>query len=169
MDDEPITGDSILNEIKAFNESLKTKSKHLVDVLKGKLAEANNTIRALRSEHIDHPIDELLNLKEVKDFNLLVQFSVSPKPGKRRGRKPGSTNKVKVETVTKPKRKISAAHRKAIAAAQRARWAKVNPSHGIPREVLPPAKKKKGMSAAGRAKIAAAQRARWAKVKAAKK
>ena len=166
---EEITGDSILKEIKAFNEGLKSKSKHLIDVLKGKMTEVNNTIRALRSEHIDHPIDELINLKEVKDFNLLVQFTVAPKPGKRRGRKPGSTNKAKVETVTKPKRKISAAHRKAIAAAQRARWAKVNPVLGTPGGVFPAAKKKRTMSAAGRAKIAAAQRARWAKARAGKK
>jgi len=52
---------------------------------------------------------------------------------------------------------MSAAGRARIAAAQRARWAKVK---GMP--------KKRTMSASARRKIAAAQRARWAKVKAAK-
>ena len=63
-----------------------------------------------------------------------------------------------------PKKKwtMSAAARAKIAAAQRARWAKV-------KGVAKPAKKKRTMSAAGRAKIAAAARARWAKVRAAKK
>src|SRR5437879_3608054 len=55
--------------------------------------------------------------------------------------------------------RMSAAGRARIAAAQRARWAKVKRSTG---------KKQVGMSAAGRKKIAAAQRARWAKVNAAK-
>jgi len=62
-------------------------------------------------------------------------------------------------------RKISAAGRARIAAAQRARWAKAKgeTANGSP------VRKKRTMSAAGRKKIAAAQRARWAKVKAAKK
>jgi hypothetical protein len=61
----------------------------------------------------------------------------------------------------KPRRKISAKGRASIAAAQRARWAKVK---GIA-EVA----EKRTMSAAARRKIAAAQRARWAKVKQGKK
>ena len=56
---------------------------------------------------------------------------------------------------------MSAAGRARIAAAQRARWAKV-------KKTSPP-KRKSTMSAAGRARIAAAQKARWAKVKAAGK
>jgi hypothetical protein len=55
-------------------------------------------------------------------------------------------------------RKLSAAARARIAAAQRSRWAKVRGSA-----------KKRTLSAAARRKIAAAQRARWARVKAAKK
>lgn len=55
-------------------------------------------------------------------------------------------------------RTISTAGRKRIAAAQRARWAKVR-GHA---EVAP----KRTMSASSRRKIAAAQRARWAKVRA---
>jgi hypothetical protein len=65
-------------------------------------------------------------------------------------------------------RKISAAGRARIAAAQRARWAKVRGNGGQkPKVVTLP--KKKTMSAAARKKIAAAQKARWARVKAAQK
>ena len=56
---------------------------------------------------------------------------------------------------------MSAAARAKIAAAQKARWAKVKKS-----VAKPVAKKKSGISAAGRAKIAAAAKARWAKAKA---
>ena len=61
------------------------------------------------------------------------------------------------------KRGMSATGRSAIAAAQKARWAKVKMAKHVK-----PAKRRK-MSAAGRAKIAAAARARWAKAKAAGK
>jgi hypothetical protein len=64
-------------------------------------------------------------------------------------------------------RKMSAAGRARIAAAQRARWAKVKAKASIANVVAMP--KKRTMSAAARRRIAAAQRARWAKVKAAKK
>ena len=60
----------------------------------------------------------------------------------------------------KPRRKISAAGRARIAAAQRARWAKAK---GV---AVP---KRRMMSASARRKIAAAQRARWATVKQGKK
>ena len=59
---------------------------------------------------------------------------------------------------TDGKRQISAAGRKRIAAAQRARWAKVR-GNGK-------AAPKRTMSASSRRKIAAAQRRRWAKVRA---
>ena len=58
----------------------------------------------------------------------------------------------------KPRRKMSAKGRARIAAAQRARWAKVKGQQ----KVVPI---KRTMSALARRKIAAAQRARWAKVK----
>ena len=60
-------------------------------------------------------------------------------------------------------RKISAAGRARIAAAQRARWAKARKSAKVV-----PIRRKRALSAAARRKIAAAQRARWAKVKAGK-
>ena len=61
---------------------------------------------------------------------------------------------------------ISAAGRARIAAAQKARWAKMKTGEKGEVVTMP---KKRTMSPAARRKIAAAQRARWAKVKAAKK
>ena len=69
---------------------------------------------------------------------------------------------------TGTRRHLSAAARARIAAAQRARWAKVRRNGGHKQNVVS-MPKKKTMSAAARRKIAAAQRARWAKVKAAQK
>jgi hypothetical protein len=62
---------------------------------------------------------------------------------------------------------MSAAGRAKIAAAQRARWAKIR-NGGEKKNVITMPEKRK-MSAAARKRIAAAQRARWAKVKAQKK
>jgi hypothetical protein len=62
------------------------------------------------------------------------------------------------------RRKISAAGKARIAAAQRARWAKLRAKNGNANVVAMP--KRRAMSAAARKKIAAAQRARWAKVRA---
>ena len=64
-------------------------------------------------------------------------------------------------------RRMSAAGRARIAAAQRARWAKVRVKPGKQNVITMP--KKRTLSAAARKRIAVAQRARWAKVKAAKK
>jgi hypothetical protein len=73
-----------------------------------------------------------------------------------------------VTTMTlKRKRRMSAAGRLAIAAAQKARWAKTKVKLAARRIAKKPAKRT--MSAAGRAKIAAAAKARWAKAKAAGK
>ena len=63
--------------------------------------------------------------------------------------------------------RMSAAGRARIAAAQKARWAKVRANGAKANVVTMP--KKRTLSAAARRKIAAAQRARWAKVKAGKK
>jgi len=66
--------------------------------------------------------------------------------------------------VLKSRRKISARGRARIAAAQRARWAKVRAQNVVPiaKEGKPG---KRTMSASARRKIAVAQRARWARVK----
>jgi hypothetical protein len=60
----------------------------------------------------------------------------------------------------KPRRKISAKGRATIAAAQRARWAKVKGNKATAAKPV-----KRSMSASSRRKIAAAQRKRWSKVK----
>jgi len=66
-------------------------------------------------------------------------------------------------------RKLSAAGRARIAAAQKARWAKARQKSAPNRPKSPIRSKKRTLSAAARKKIAAAQKARWATVKAAKK
>jgi hypothetical protein len=69
------------------------------------------------------------------------------------------------------RRTLSVAARARIAAAQRARWAKVRGQRGKAAQktnVVSMPAKKKTMSAAARRKIAAAQRARWAKIRAKK-
>ena len=68
-----------------------------------------------------------------------------------------------VAAVVVKKRGMSAAGRAAVAAAQKARWAKLKG-----KKAAKPVAKKRKMSAAGRAAIVAAQTARWAKIKAAK-
>lgn len=70
-----------------------------------------------------------------------------------------------VGKVFKARRKMSAAAKAKIAAAARARWAKVRGS----KPVAKMQKAKRQMSAAARRKIAAAAKARWAKAKAAGK
>jgi len=63
----------------------------------------------------------------------------------------------------KGKRRMSAAGRRAIAAAARARWAEYR---GKTVKKSKPAGKRRKMSAAARAKMAAVARARWRKAKA---
>jgi hypothetical protein len=65
-----------------------------------------------------------------------------------------------------PRGGMSAAGRARIAAAQRARWAKVKAKGETANSVTMP--RKRTMSASARRRIAAAQRARWAKVRAEK-
>jgi hypothetical protein len=67
-------------------------------------------------------------------------------------------------SYTNPRRTLSAAARRKISLAQKARWAK-RASNGRIANSRP----KRTMSVAARRKIAAAQRARWARVKAEEK
>jgi hypothetical protein len=62
------------------------------------------------------------------------------------------------------KRKISAAGRRRMAAAQQARWAKVRGQADLPSSpaVSKPARKKRKLSAAGRKAISEATKKRWA-------
>ena len=66
----------------------------------------------------------------------------------------------------RPRRRMSAAGRRKIAAAQRARWAK---QRNAKRGGAQARKSPRHMSVAARNRIARAQRIRWAKLKAAKK
>jgi hypothetical protein len=74
------------------------------------------------------------------------------------------------KTYRKPTgtRMLSKTGRARIAAAQRARWAKVRESASARAKIVP-VRGKRTLSPAARRKIAAAQRARWARVKAANK
>ena len=76
-----------------------------------------------------------------------------------------------VTQANQPTRVISAASRRKMAQAQRARWARVRgASHTIAlAKTTAPAPMKRTMSAAARRKIAAFQKARWAKIKAQQK
>ena len=67
-------------------------------------------------------------------------------------------------SYTKPRRNLSAAARKKMSLAQRARWAKTSTTSQV--DAVEP---RRTMSAAARRKIAAFQRARWAKVRREKK
>jgi hypothetical protein len=85
---------------------------------------------------------------------------------KRIGKLLGSPSKPVAEVKPKKRRKMSAAGRARIAAAARARWAKLK---GKETSVKPVKKAKRKMSNAARAKISALAKARWAKAKAAGK
>jgi hypothetical protein len=76
----------------------------------------------------------------------------------------GSSVKPAAAVAPKKRRKMSAAGRAKIAAAQKARWAKAK---GKSAPAAKPQLKRK-ISAAGIARIRAAQKARWAKIKAKK-
>lgn len=62
------------------------------------------------------------------------------------------------------RRKMSAAARAKIGAAQKARWAKTKKSSPSTKTI--PAKKKRSMSLGAKAKLSALAKARWAKIKA---
>jgi phage major head subunit gpT-like protein len=68
--------------------------------------------------------------------------------------------------TTRPTRIMSAAARRRMARAQRARWARARANNVVP---ISAKRGKHTISAAGRKRIAAAARARWAKFRAAKK
>jgi hypothetical protein len=78
----------------------------------------------------------------------------------------GRNGSIPTQNGARPGRVISVAARKRMAAAQKARWAKVRkesqPAAAKTTSILSP---KRTMSAAARRKIALAQRARWAKLK----
>jgi hypothetical protein len=72
----------------------------------------------------------------------------------------------KLNGESAPKHHVSAAARRKMSLAQKARWAKVATNGAT--ATAKPIRKGRTMSASARRKIAAAQRARWAKLKAKK-
>ena len=81
---------------------------------------------------------------------------------------PGSTQAAPASGVPAPKRKISAAGRRRMAAAQQARWAKVRGEAELPSSTATPkpTKQKRELSEAGRKAISEATKKRWALKKA---
>src|SRR6266571_3287302 len=77
----------------------------------------------------------------------------------------GRTQATAPTETGRPRKKFSAATRRKMAAAQRARFAKLKKGSEPTQAVAAKPKKRRKMSAAGRKRIAAAQRARWAKIK----
>ncbi|MGA2175382.1 MAG: hypothetical protein ABSH38_10410 [Verrucomicrobiota bacterium] len=75
----------------------------------------------------------------------------------------GGSSEAPVRAVRRRRRRMSAAARARIGAAQRARWAKVK---GRRKAAKAAKKAKRHVSAATRARLAAIAKARWAKVKA---
>jgi CHASE3 domain sensor protein len=73
------------------------------------------------------------------------------------------------ETIAKPHKKRSAAVRRKMALAQRARYAKLKEGSEPTQAVAAKPKKKRKMSAAGRKAISEATKKRWAAVRAAAK
>ena len=76
-----------------------------------------------------------------------------------------SVNGLRPKGTQSTRRKMSVAARNKIAAAQRARWAKVK-QQSKPTMKTQKATKVRSISSVARKRIAAAQRARWAKLKA---
>jgi hypothetical protein len=68
-----------------------------------------------------------------------------------------------------PRRTLSAAARRKVSVAQKARWTKLRAANSTKGQLTTVDTGKRSMSATARKKIAAAQRARWAKVKQQKK
>ncbi len=109
----------------------------------------SNTLAALRSEkkQMEIRVDELDAV--IRSIEALTEVNGT-------GSRP---------TGARSRSVISAAGRQRIAAAQRARWAKIRKeSQPTARGKVTAMPVKRTISAAGRQKIAAAQRARWAKI-----
>ncbi len=80
----------------------------------------------------------------------------------------GSTGPAISNATAKPRKKFSAATRRKMAAAQRARYAMLKQGSG-PTQAMTATPKKRKMSAAGRLAISLAAKKRWKAINAAKK
>jgi hypothetical protein len=83
------------------------------------------------------------------------------------GKPTNSESTATSESTPGKRKKFSAASRRKMALAQKARWAKIKGETETP-EAVAPAKKKRKMSAAGRKAISEATKKRWAAVRAVK-
>jgi len=119
----------------------------------GDFMDTSNILSDLRTErdHIDQAIAALEALHN----------SASPEPKTPKG----GTSFGFGANKPQPTRRTSAAGRRRISGAAKARWAR---EKGDAKAVATPTKPKRHMSAAGRARIIAATKARWAKFNAAK-
>jgi hypothetical protein len=108
------------------------------------MSNLENALQQLREEHTQAQL-RVEKLDEVIRGLVRLDDSVSAGKGARRSRT------------------MSAAGRRRISLAQKARWTKVRAQNVVP---IAPKRGKRTISPAGRKRIAAAQRARWAKVRA---
>src|SRR5579872_5845908 len=113
---------------------------------------------ASRADLIEYLNDEIAHLTEIRGVLL-----------GRESHDRAISRRSSTASVSPQKRRLSAAARKRIGDAQRARWAArrgraalAKPASGKPESNLKTLKKKRVFSAASRRKMAAAQRARWA-------
>ena len=74
----------------------------------------------------------------------------------------GNTHATTPESAAPKRKRFSAAVRRKMAMAQRARWAKIKGDSEAPAPLQPAKPERRRMSATARAKIAEAQRKRWA-------
>ena len=116
------------------------------------MANLDNAIRQLRQErkHVQLQVEKL-------DSAISVLEGLT-----------GSSSLTPTQNGSQPKRRVSAAARRRMARAQKARWAKSRKSSPSPRagKTDGAVGVKRTLSPAARRKIAAAQRARWAQVRA---
>lgn len=123
--------------------------KHLKNA-EGKMSNFENALKELRAKRgqAQIEIDKLDQI--ISGIESLKGSGVSHEPATR-------------------KRVISAASRRKMALAQKARWAAIRKGSNPAVTATGSSPSKRTMSAAGRKRIAAAQRERWAKIRAGKK
>ena len=114
------------------------------------MSDLENALRELRDEHTQAQ----LRVKKLDEAISVVQGLVGPN-----GSAPSTNGALGSRTM-------SAAGRRRIRLAQKARWARVRARHVVS---IASKRGKRRISAAGRKRIAAAQKARWAKVRAEQK
>lgn len=133
-----------------------------------------NDLSSLTSAQFRHAADLKEKISALENELASILGSVptpsapAPDPEKK------STGDTKVEPVNEPRRKMSAAGRARIPAAQKTRWAKTSSERDLKQATqenkkIRFQKPKRKISAEGRAKMAAAAKARWAKAKTAGK